>query len=215
MLAFLRAPYPPRTKTATQEILSFEDGRAKLQFNPPESEFRMTHTVPPTTTTHGVSLAQPPLHYHLHQEETFRVKSGSALLFLGTNKKPFATIDVNNPNAFIPAGRYHRFENASQTVDLVIEEKKSPADDGVDQRFFRNTFGYLDDCKKAKVEPSVFQLIVFAHAADTPLALPAPFGIEVLGFWISRVFTIVMAFAGRQMGYQQSYPEYFQDKKHI
>lgn len=212
MLSLVRAPLPPRTNTASQDTITYEDGRAILQFNPPDNEFAMTHTVPPTTTAHGDSLAQPPLHFHTHQEEFFCVKKGTARFYLGTSKVPFATAKTDD-TIHIPAGRYHRFENASETQNLVIGEKKTPENHERDQHFFRNLFGYLDDCKKAKVEPSVFQLVVFANVADTPLALPAPFGIEVLGYWYSRLLTSVLAFVGRAMGYQESYPEYYQDRR--
>lgn len=81
-----------------------------------------------------------------------------------------------------------------------------------EQRFFRNFFGYLDDCKKAKMEPSLFQLLVFLHSADTPLALPLPN--EWLGTIVSRIFLILVAYFGRYvLGYQDSYPEYYEEGK--
>ena len=80
-------------------------------------------------------------------------------------------------------------------------------------KIFPPMLGYLDDCKRTKSTPSIFQLMVFLHAADTPLALPMPFGLETLGVYVSRVFLIVMATVGWLLGYQTSYPEYYQGRK--
>lgn len=88
----------------------------------------------------------------------------------------------------------------------------TPEDYENEQRFFRNFFGYLDDCKKSKTEPSLFQLLVFLHSADTPLALPLP--TEWLGRIVSRIFLIVVASWGRFMlGYKDNYPEYYEAGK--
>ncbi|EXJ65516.1 hypothetical protein A1O7_01857 [Cladophialophora yegresii CBS 114405] len=107
---------------------------------------------------------------------------------------------------------YHKFENASKTQSLVVDVQLDPGDYEAEQRFFRNFFGYLDDCRKAKMEPSPFQLFVFLHAADTPVALPLPN--EWLGVIVSWVFLTVMASVGRWvLGYQASYPEYYDERK--
>lgn len=93
-----------------------------------------------------------------------------------------------------------------------MDVQLDPKDNDSEQRFFRNFFGYLDDCKNHKVAPSLFQLIVFLHQADTPLALPLPN--EWLGIWASRLFLIIMAFLGRWvLGYKTTYPEYYIEKK--
>lgn len=132
---------------------------------------------------------------------------------MGLSPSPFATLSPSNPKAGIPAQRYHRFENASKTEDLVLDIELDPQNHEGEQCFFRNFFGYLDDCKKTKSTPSIFQLMVFLHAADTPLALPMPFEMETLGVYISRAFLIVMATVGWLLGYQTTYPEYYQGRK--
>jgi len=87
-----------------------------------------------------------------------------------------------------------------------------PEDYENESRFFRNFFGYLDDCKQSKTAPSIFQLFVFLHSADTPLAVPMPFGLEGVGIWVSWVLMIVVAFIGREiLGYQSSYSEYYSE----
>jgi hypothetical protein len=94
----------------------------------------------------------------------------------------------------------------------VVDVQLNPEDYESEQRFFRNFFGYLDDCRKSKTEPSPFQLFVFLHAADTPVALPLPN--EWLGVIASLVFLNVMAFVGRLLlGYRVSYPEYYEEGK--
>lgn len=134
---------------------------------------------------------------------------------MGLDKEPFAILS-SAPNAkktaSIPAGRYHRFENASQEEDLVVDVQLNPEDYENEQRFFRNFFGYHDDCKKSNTAPSFFQLMVFLHSADTPLALPLPH--EKLGVYVSWLFLVVIAFYGRVvLGYKTSYPEYYEEGK--
>jgi hypothetical protein len=96
--------------------------------------------------------------------------------------------------------------------DLVVDVNLTPETYEEEQRFFRNFFGYLDDCKKAKTAPSLFQLLVFLHRADTPLALPMP--TEWLGRVVSRAFLVVAATWGKYaLGYKDSYPEYYEEGK--
>jgi len=175
----------------------------------------MTHRLPPTTKENGISIIQPPFHYHIYQSEYFNVRSGTGNFFRGQDPKPFIQLSSEEgkpKQASIPAGQYHRFENASATEDFVLDIHLTPEDYENEQRFFRNFFGYLDDCKKAKKEPSFFQLLVFLYSADTPLALPAP--TEFIGRWASRVFLIVVAGWGRWvLGYKSSYPEYYEEGK--
>ena len=177
----------------------------------------MTHTIPPTTREHGESIVQPPFHYHVHQSEKFHVVSGEGAFWIGLDSKPCMTLSSKpgqQSTGGVEAKRYHRFENASKIDDLVIDVQLDPEDYANEQRFFRNFFGYLDDCKKNKVAPSLFQLLVFLHSADTPLALPLPN--EWLGVWVSRVFLIGVAFWGRWMlGYKTNYPEYFEERKSL
>lgn len=134
---------------------------------------------------------------------------------MGLDKKPFVTLSSapdGKRTASIAAGRYHRFENASKEEDLVVDIHLDPENYENEQKFFRNFFGYLDDCKSSKTAPSFFQLMVFLHSADTPLALPLPH--ENLGVYVSWIFLILVAFYGRVvLGYQTSYLEYYEGKK--
>ncbi|KAH6716714.1 hypothetical protein BKA61DRAFT_309669 [Leptodontidium sp. MPI-SDFR-AT-0119] len=215
MLSFLRATAPPRTNNATNNPIIYEGGLSSMKFHAPGSQFIMTHQLPPVSPKNGTTIIQPPFHFHIYQTEYFNLRSGTGHLYLGIDPKPFITLS-DKPDAprtaSIPAGRYHRFENASKTEDLVVDVHLTPEDYENEQRFFRNFFGYLDDCKKAKTEPSLFQLLVFLHSADTPLALPLPN--EWLGIIVSRVFLVVVAFWGKFiLGYQDSYAEYYEEGK--
>jgi mannose-6-phosphate isomerase-like protein (cupin superfamily) len=216
MFAFLRGATPPRTNNASNNPIVFEDGRSSVQFHAPGSEYAMTHTIPPTTPEHGPSIIQPPFHLHIRQSEHFRVVSGEGLFWKGPGAEPWTTLSAAGPGkqatASIPPRTYHKFENGSKTQPLVVDVQLNPEDYESEQRFFRNFFGYLDDCRNSKTEPSPFQLFVFLHAADTPVALPLPN--EWLGVIASLVFLNVMAFVGRWMlGYRVSYPEYYEEGK--
>lgn len=94
----------------------------------------------------------------------------------------------------------------------MVDIQLDPEDYENEQRFFRNFFGYLDDCKGAGAAPSLFQLMVFLRSADTPLALPV--GNEAVGVWVSWVFMVVVAGWGKWvLGYKESYPEYYESSK--
>lgn len=215
MFSFLRATSPPRSNSASKNPIIYEGGLSSVTFHKPGADFIMTHRIHPTTPENGVSIIEPPFHYHIHQTEYFKVQSGTANLYRGLDARPFITLSDapgGQRTASIQAGRYHRFENASKTEDLVIDIQLTPETYENEQRFFRNFFGYLWDCKMAKKEPSLFQLMAMLHSADTPLALPLPS--EWLGRIFSRVFLVLVAGWGRWgLGYQDSYPEYYEEGK--
>jgi hypothetical protein len=69
--------------------------------------------------------------------------------------------------------------------------KPQDAPNGFDEAFMRNTAGYLRDCEKAKIEPSLFQMILLMY--DSDIILTPPFWVpiwllsalqHVLGVWI-------------------------------
>ncbi|KAJ9156242.1 Kynurenine formamidase [Pleurostoma richardsiae] len=215
MLSFLTAAPPPRTNSAADNPIIYEDGRASLAFRNPGSEYLMTHVLPPTTEEHGISVIQPPFHYHIYQDEFFHVQSGSGHFFRGTSPKPFATLTSEpggQSTAMVKAGNYHRFENATKDTPLVVDIHLAPEDFENEQRFFRNFFGYLNDCKRAKTAPSFFQLMVFLESADTPLAVPLPW------HWLGKVASRILLFAAAGwgkwvLGYKTCYPEYYEEGK--
>lgn len=208
MFALLRGASPPRNNQASANPVVYEEGRSSVHFHAPESSFVMTHRIPPTTKEHSFSIIQPPFHLHVYQDEFFNVQSGSGRFYKGIDPKPFAILSADgNRKAWIPAGRYHRFENASETEDFVVDVHLTPESYENEQKFFRNFFGYLNDCRLAKVEPSVFQLMVFLYSADTAFALSLPWESNRL----SRLFTCILAYWGSWgLGYKTSYDEYYE-----
>lgn len=214
-LSFLRVAYPKRTVNANNSLTVYENGTSSVQYHAKGSKYIMTHTIPPTQLRQEPSIIQPPFHYHMHQTEHFQVVEGTANMYFGLDSKPSAVLSSKGGRSTATLGpnRYHRFENASSTEDLKINIQLDPENYENECRFFRNFFGYLDDCKKTKSEPSIFQLMVFLHSADTPLAIPMPLAsMEPIGIWVSWVLMIVLAFVGRYlMGYQSCYPEYYNE----
>lgn len=217
MFSFLRAPLPPKTNRVGHNPIIYEDGASSLEFREAGADYLLINKHPPFDKERP-SIMVPPFHYHIHQAEHFRIRSGACHLFKGTADGPWKSLSADDPNALktaiIPKGTYHTIHNASTTEPVVLDVNLSPEDFEGEQRFFRNFFGYLDDCRKANQSPSLFQLMVFLKAADTPLALPMP--AEWLGRVVSRVFTNLMGFWGKwALGYKDSYAEYYQEKKHV
>lgn len=136
----------------------------------------------------------PPHHYHINQSEHFRIISGTVNLFKGLAAEPWKVLSDREDfekTAMIPKKVYHRIENASSTEPLVLDVHLSPEEYESEQRFFRNFFGYLDDCRCDKIAPSPLQLFVFLHSADTPFALPI--SENWIGVTLSRLFLVLMA----------------------
>jgi mannose-6-phosphate isomerase-like protein (cupin superfamily) len=217
MLSFLRSSGPARTQNAQNNPILYEGGKSSVTFSGPGSKYIMTHRIPPTDEENGVSIIAPPFHYHIYQDEFFRVQSGKGNFYRGLDPKPFAVLSDDpdgQATASVKAGYFHRFENATHDRDLVVDIHLTPELYENEQQFFRNFFGYLDDCKAAGSAPSIFQLLVFLHSADTPLVIPIPW--EFLGRVVSRILLTTAAYWGRfVLGYKQTYPEYYDAKKSI
>ncbi|KAF7555508.1 hypothetical protein G7Z17_g2144 [Cylindrodendrum hubeiense] len=218
MLSFLRAPLPPKTDRASDNPIVYEDGASYLEFRTsPESNYLLRNQHPPFDKENP-SIMVPPFHYHIHQTEHFRIVSGEFHLFKDTADIPWKTLSADDPNglktAFIPPMQYHTINNASTTEPLVLDVSLTPEDVEGEERFFRNFFGYLDDCRKAGQKPSFFQLMVFLQSSDTPLGLPiAP---KWLGIAASHLFMHGMGFFGRWiLGYRSTYEEYYVEKKAV
>lgn len=213
MFAFLRPAGPRRTYRADQNPIIYEKGRSALEFRSQDAEYTLRNTHPPMDKEGSIMI--PPHHYHINQSEHFLIVSGTVNLFRGLSPKPWKVLSAEGgaeKKASIPKKTYHRLENASSTEPLVVDVHLSPIEYENEQRFFRNFFGYLDDCKAAKQAPSLFQLMVFLYSSDTPLALPISEG--RLGIIASRIFLIVVAAWGRWiLGYKNTYPEYYSERK--
>ena len=83
-----------------------------------------------------------------------------------------------------------------------------------EEQFFRNFFGYLDDCQKAGQSPSVFQLFRFLYSINAPLAFSVPGPV-----WVGKQFSwLLMGIMGPVigewlLGYKESYEEYYAGRK--
>jgi mannose-6-phosphate isomerase-like protein (cupin superfamily) len=210
MFSFL-AQHPLHTNTASLNPITYEDGRSSQIFFNPSAKYMVRHTIFATTTKKGRSFFNPPMHFHMYQTEEFQVVSGVARFALDGEKimRNAGEIQV------IPKGRYHCFENASESgEDLVIDLRLDQQVWEMEERFFRNFFGYLEDCHKAKQSPSLFQILLFLHTVDGPLAIPVP-GPAWLGRQISWVFMVVLGVVVGEwlLGYSGTYSAYYTDDK--
>jgi mannose-6-phosphate isomerase-like protein (cupin superfamily) len=213
MLSFLRATAPPRLNRADCNPVTYEDGASAIEFIEEPGQFFLRNTHPPYNKD-DPSLVNPPLHYHIHQTEHFRVCSGEVNLYRDHAEEPWKVLGPDGSTASVPNAVYHTLRNASTRNPLVLDVGLTPEDKASEERFFRNFFGYLDDCKRAKQEPSLFQLMVFLRHADTPLGLPLP--TQWLRLAGSRAFTNIMGLIGEWvLGYQPSYSEYYLPRKGI
>lgn len=211
MLSFLRQN-TPRTFTAHLNPIKYENGRAQQHFHDTASQYMVTDIMPATTLEHGRSFFNPPLHFHLYQTEDFEVISGVGRWYLDGN----ATLAGKGNKIHIPKAAFHRFENASETgEDLVVSFRLDDQDFVAEERFFRNFFGYIDDCSKHGHDPSFFQICLFLYTINAPFVLP---GLGQRSTWIGRQVSWVamvlfgLAIGQGLLGYRQSYAEYYQDK---
>ena len=208
MLSILRTN-TPRTKSALLNPVYYEDGRSSQHFHSPSHQYMVTDTSPADSVEHGRSMFNPPKHFHMYQTEEFSIVSGVARFFLDDETHIRQKGDIQR----IPAGAFHCYENASETgEDLVVSFRLDEQRFAMEERFFRNFFGYLDDVRKAGQQPSIFQLFRFLYSMDAPLAVPV---LGVKSHWVSRqVSWLIMIVAGVVigewlLGYQVTYPEYY------
>lgn len=211
MLSILRQN-TPRTNAAHINPIRYEGGRAQQHFHDSSSQYMVTDIMPPTTSEHGRSFFNPPLHFHMYQTELFEVDSGVGRWYLDGE----TILARKGEKIHIPMSAFHRFENASETgEDLVVSFRLDKQDFIAEERFFRNFFGYVDDCFKAGHSPSFLQLCLFLYTIDAPVVLP---GLGEKSTWFGRqVSWAAMVLFGPivgqgLLGYKQSYPEYYQER---
>lgn len=155
-------------------------------------------------------LSGPPLHIHLSQKETFSVEQG--VLGVVQNGKEYAITKDDGPVSIEPGVRHKFWAHASGSEDLVFKVWVEPqdADFGFDESFMRNFSGYLRDCEREGMGPSLFQMLLFLYHSDMVLTPP---------FWMPIWFLVglhhVLAYwvGAGILGYKASYPEYSADDK--
>jgi hypothetical protein len=81
----------------------------------------------------------------------------------------------------------------------------------MEEMFLRNFFQYFEEYRRAKQQPSPFQLLLFLYKQ---LAIPCP-GPAWLGLWLSLLFVYVRGFIIGEwlLGYKKTYSEYYQSQK--
>jgi len=213
MLSFLTKPLP-RTQTASQNPLVTDDGATSTEFLVPEHPhdgFCVRQTlskekVAKLRAAGQESVIIPPYHWHSHQTEYFVVEKGTLLVTIDGKQQAFTK---QNGMLTIKPGLYHTFAfDTSLDEDLVIKVWAEPEEGATDQ-FFRNLFSYLDDCRKAKRRPNIFQLLLFLHSGETYMVLPKlP---KSIGKFISRWilgYVCGKVIGEKLLGFKDNYPEY-------
>lgn len=78
------------------------------------------------------------------------------------------------PSFLLALNRHTFWTHASSTEDLVFTVWVEPQglDHGFDESFMRNFTGYLRDCERHKVAPSIFQILLFLYHSDIVLTPP-------------------------------------------
>lgn len=219
-LSFLRGRSPPRTNISSQDRCKLKDTLDRdfylgfyHQKTTSGTAFFNTQAFPPHDSKHEkeITLFHPPAHYHLFQAEYFTVVAGGGTWYLWNKTFHLSKGD----ELVIPARAWHTFDGDSSLEEpLIIAVKYDKGYSAMEERFFRNTLGYLSDCHKAGASPSVFQLIVFFMHNQMAPGMKTP-GPEWLNLWLNIVFMYVMGGIGEYvLGYSVSYPEYYKaDKK--
>lgn len=218
MLSLLRAPRPPMLSGAADNLVTYEDGASSLEFRSDNTEYCLKNVHSPFDATKPQSIMVPPLHYHIYQAEHFHIVEGSWHVFRDAVAQPWRTLSASDPDApktaVIPKQTYHTIRNASATEPMVLEVSLIPQASKSEERFFRNFFGHLDDCRRCNQQPSFFQLMVLLRCASTPLGLLMP--ARWLGIVVSKLFRNLMGWWGYWvLGYQDTYPQYYIEKKAI
>lgn len=228
-LAFLRGAHPPRTVIKREPRCNLEDslGRTfKLEFyhdSPPDSKeassfFNRQCFPAHDEQRHGktTTIFHPPGHFHLLSDEYFYITAGSGTWHLWGGQKVHVK---KGEQIMVPRRSWHCFEgDASADDPLTIEVRYEAGYAAMEERFFRNTLGYMADCHKAGIGPSVFQLMVFfMHNLMPPGIVWVPGGkgkgMEMLNLVLNTVFMFVVGVVGEfLMGYRVSYPEYYEEK---
>ncbi|CAN8104647.1 unnamed protein product [Discula destructiva] len=152
-----------------------------------------------------VGKSGPPLHIHLRQAEIFEVEQG--VLGVIRNGVEIAVKKEDGPVLIEPGVRHRFWAHPASNEDLVFTVWVEPdaLDRGFDESFMRNSAGYMKDCEKHGLAPSIFQISLFMYNAD--IFLTPPFWVPIwflaglhyfLGYWVGAVL----------LGYRTSYPEY-------
>ncbi|KAK0622038.1 hypothetical protein B0T17DRAFT_618402 [Bombardia bombarda] len=201
------SPRPSRTQTpAGPRILSPHDA-AMYEFNyEPNGGLVVTETHYADNPVVRAGKSGPPLHIHLRQTEYFEVVQG--VLGAVKNEKEVAWTKDDGLLKITPGTR-HRFwphsSNTDQNLVFKVWAEPQDLDLGFDESYLRAGLGYLRDCQREGMEPSVFQLALLGCSSETVLtpSFWMPIWLlkgvhHALAYWIAKPL----------LGYEETYPEY-------
>ncbi|KAK3701900.1 hypothetical protein LTR37_015211 [Vermiconidia calcicola] len=199
----------PRTNVADQNPIKYDGDLGGQEFNTPSHRYFGKQWVPVENqwSDGSPSFMAPVSHFHLLQTETFHIDSGSGLWYI---KGKTIRLDAGD-TIIIPRFVAHRFINLPGSKEpLVFSWRYDSQYWEMEERFFRNTLTYLDDCRKAAVAPSILQLCVFLADCWMPGEFIPCRGGDYINCAVNTLLTSLLAFIGRVLyGYKGSYPEYY------
>ncbi len=216
MLSFFAHP-PHRTNISSQQSFTSSDGAVTTEFITPQYEgdnFKIRQTFHLNKIQQIRNTGKEPeiiFHkeiFHWNKSENFTLESGKLASHCEGRFHTYysAVIDFE---AY--PGWSHIFEVYSdkENEDGVFTRKLENG-----EKFFRNLFGYLDDCQKANIKPDIFQILLILHDNQTSLTVPKIpakirkfFGKWVLGYIGGKII------GEKILGYRSSYPEYYVERK--
>jgi len=185
-----------------------------VEFKPAPHRYLVVNRLPPLASDEDVSLGKvpsksncalaPPLHWHHSQVEKFHVLKGTALFTLNGAEKKSGAGEV----VVIPLGEVHTFRNESEKEELEVEFGLDPGTRNDDEGYFRNTWAYRDDCRKAGISRSWPQVLLFMYYGKVVMNWPGP-------AFISKPLGLMLNFIGGLiigewiLGYSHCYSEYY------
>ncbi|KAI2618203.1 hypothetical protein GGR54DRAFT_640772 [Hypoxylon sp. NC1633] len=192
-----------RTRTSSEPRILAANDAALFEFLKEEDggwAVKETHYVDNQLVRDG--LSGPPLHIHWKQTEFFEVQQG--VLGVMKNEKAHVITKDDGP-VVIPPGTRHRFwAHESNVEDLIFKVRTEPQDldRSFDENFLRNFVGYVRDCRKESLKPSIFQIILMAYNSGTVVS--PPFWVPI---WSLRLMHYILAswVAAGLLGYVASY----------
>lgn len=212
-LFFLRGRQPSRRSNWDQSILTLPDSADrtfKTHFEWRHGLFIGVQNFPIHDPEHKRgTFYHPPPHYHLFADEYFLVSQGAGTWHLWDRDVHLAA----GEKIKIPARAWHWFESDENSdVPLSIEVYFDKGQAEMEERFFRNILGYLADCHRENIEPSICQMLIFFCHFDMVPGLRIVRW-ETLNFALNTAITYIGTAIGLLLGYKSSYDEYYQAQK--
>lgn len=200
-----------RTLTANKADIVTYGGAVWHQWHPLTADHSLSMTVhlDPSFNAHlppSKNPVNPPYHWHYRQREDFQVQTGAIIFTL--DGKDIVKTKADGIISVYP-GTYHTFRADPSSAEEVSMLITTQADDhGLTERFFRNIYGYMEDCQEQKININACQLLLFLYSTDTYPVLPGP---KFIARPLSRSLTwfLGVIVGKRILGLQESYSEYY------